>query len=208
MAQNKLENMRKLKRKRLKEESVIQKENSPVEDIAKAATGFSDEPEANVDSVLEAGPKPDDKTEKTSKNKEKDNVPTSTDSNPLDYRYRVIHSAYPEKSRTLSIAEKLMEYIDIRCAQIGMTRKDYLSLLFEEEKRRVDLKNIDPFSIKRPQKSKNKNISIMIPEDVDEFLAVSAARHGFRVSQYVNYILLNEKDREQKEGYRQRVEVE
>ena len=119
----------------------------------------------------------------------------------LDTRYK--SSAAECKTVTLMLRTDNAEYTNIRSRQLGMAYQDYLGLLIEEERRRVDISTVNAFSIRHPQKGTSVRKLAAIRVDVNEFLKQSAMAHGMRISEYANYIIDNERQREETNGFRQ-----
>lgn len=123
------------------------------------------------------------------------------ESEVLDNHYK--SSAAECKTITLMLRSDNAEYTNIRSRQLGMAYQDYLGLLIEEERRRVDLGDINAFSIQHPKRGTAVRKLAAIRLDVNDFLKKSAMAHGMRISEYANYIIDNERIREEKNGFRQ-----
>lgn len=124
-----------------------------------------------------------------------------------------VYKKFDATYSTLALGEELIKtsvgitadnwkYLKIRSSQLGMKQQDYYNLLIEEEHARISTKEINPYDIEPPIMYSSTHRGIVLTKTNHAFIKQGAALHGFKPTQYINYILNNEREKEQKYGMR------
>jgi hypothetical protein len=97
-------------------------------------------------------------------------------------------------------------YFEIRAAQLGVSQMEYINFLLEEEEKREAAEDIDPFSIELPKKESTSIKALVLTKHNMEFLRSASANLGMKMTQFINWMLDNERKMEKEKGPRQSIE--
>lgn len=130
----------------------------------------------------------------------------STNIRRLDFNYKAKDQKCGLTHVSLRLTDESMELLKTRSLQMGMTLQDYYNMLIEEDRYVVDQATGDL----TPDKNllgkinlhgkKSKNIAITV--DNYKFMKKAAALRAISPTEYSNYIILKEHQREETEGRR------
>lgn len=126
----------------------------------------------------------------------------SGDTGLLGYDYRASEAGSGIKHTTAYLTKEAGDFLELRSSQMGMALQDYVNMLIEEDKRlkdrRLDTEILD--SIRNKEK-RLKNMVLTI-ENYNYIKAISGMYGVKPMVVYINYLLLKEKKREDREGRR------
>lgn len=128
--------------------------------------------------------------------------PVEKEINPLDTRYVSAKAPCGAESKGYSITTENLRFIKIRSSQLGMAMQNYIGLILEEEKIRMQDKVVDPYTIEVQERHGTKMKSLTLSKEVIAFIDQSSAMHGMTKSEYMDYVITKERDREKEYGLR------
>lgn len=121
---------------------------------------------------------------------------------PNSFEYKATDSDSPLKSVAVRLIERNSDMLLARSLQLGMTKQDYFSLLLKERKDRNEPSTQSTRPIKSEYKGANSTHTIRIPQDLIDFAKMDAARNIMKITEYFNFVLDEERKREESLGLR------
>lgn len=98
-------------------------------------------------------------------------------------------------------------YFEIRAAQLGVSQMEYINFLLEEEEKREAKEELDPFSIELPKKESTSIKALVLTKHNMEFLRSASSNLGMKMTQFINWMLDNERKEEKENGPRQSIDT-
>lgn len=98
-------------------------------------------------------------------------------------------------------------YFEIRAAQLGVSQMEYINFLLEEEEKREAKEELDPFSIELPKKESTSIKALVLTKHNMEFLRSASSNLGMKMTQFINWMLDNERKEEKENGPRQSMDT-
>ena len=124
----------------------------------------------------------------------------------LDFTYKAKDQKCGLTHTTIMLTDECMNILKTRSLQMGMNQQDYFNMLIEEDRAVVNTAtgNLTPNETLLGKidlhGKKSKNITVTI--DNYKFMKKAAALRGISQTNYANYIILKEHQREEQEGRR------
>ena len=133
-------------------------------------------------------------------------IGNSSDIQRLDFTYKAKDQKCGLTHTTIMLTDECMNILKTRSLQMGMNQQDYFNMLIEEDRAVVNTAtgNLTPNETLLGKidlhGKKSKNITVTI--DNYKFMKKAAALRGISQTNYANYIILKEHQREEQEGRR------
>lgn len=111
----------------------------------------------------------------------------------------------PTENTSVRLYARNKKYFEIRSAQLGVSQMEYINFLLEEEAKREEGLDLDPFTIELPKKESTSIKALVLASHNMDFLRDASAKLGMKMTQFINWMLDNERERERTNGPRKKI---
>ncbi|MDD6352133.1 MAG: hypothetical protein PUG16_07055 [Lachnospiraceae bacterium] len=204
-----------------KEKSETKTDRNSTKKAEGKASLKTEEKAGSPDRQAEADRKPSEKKEAEDRQKaaadqaskaidSKDRIDSSEADNEKTHKTGFRQPAPTENSDNENTSVRLYarnkRYFEIRAAQLGVSQMEYINFLLEEEEKREAEEDLDPFSIELPKKESTSIKALVLTKHNMEFLRSASANLGMKMTQFINWMLDNERKMEKENGPRQSID--